>query len=250
MAEKYRIVIADDETLICMDLREMLEEAGHTVVGVGSDGVEALDLVKEKKPDLVILDVKMPRLDGIQTAKMIAHDNAAPVVLLTAFGDEDIIEKAKKSMVFGYVMKPVDERNLFPAIQIAVSQFRQKSEIVDRVKDMEREFAARKIIDRAKGLLMDYYHISEEDAYRRMQQTSMKRNLTLILFLSVHFIIFERSDFYEVHIFRTCLLPSGHRQGETAFRSLPHGKWRCRRISESGEMRLHPAFPCAQRSFW
>ena len=179
MAEKYRIVIADDEALICMDLREMLEGAGHTVVGVGSDGVEALDLVKEKKPDLVILDVKMPRLDGIQTAKMIAHDNAAPVVLLTAFGDEDIIEKAKKSMVFGYVMKPVDERNLFPAIQIAVSQFRQKSEIVDRVKDMEREFAARKIIDRAKGLLMDYYHISEEDAYRRMQQTSMKRGIAL-----------------------------------------------------------------------
>lgn len=179
MAEKYRIVIADDEALICMDLREMLEEAGHIVVGVGSDGVEALDLVKEKKPDLVILDVKMPRLDGIQTAKMIAHDNAAPVVLLTAFGDEDIIEKAKKSMVFGYVMKPVDERNLFPAIQIAVSQFRQKSEIVDRVKDMEREFAARKIIDRAKGLLMDYYHISEEDAYRRMQQTSMKRGIAL-----------------------------------------------------------------------
>lgn len=179
MAEKYRIVIADDEALICMDLREMLEEAGYTVVGVGSDGVEALDLVKEKKPDLVILDVKMPRLDGIQAAKMIAHDNAAPVVLLTAFGDDDIIEKAKKSMVFGYVMKPVDERNLFPAIQIAVSQFRQKSEIVDRVKDMEREFAARKIIDRAKGLLMDYYHISEEDAYRRMQQTSMKRGIAL-----------------------------------------------------------------------
>ena len=175
MAEKYRIVIADDEALICMDLREMLEEAGHTVVGVGSDGVEALELVKEKKPDLVILDVKMPRLDGIQTAKMIA----APVVLLTAFGDEDIIEKAKKSMVFGYVMKPVDERNLFPAIQIAVSQYRQKSEIVDRVKDMEREFAARKIIDRAKGLLMDFYHISEEDAYRRMQQTSMKRGIAL-----------------------------------------------------------------------
>ena len=138
-----------------------------------------MDIVKEKKPDHVILDVKMPRLDGIQTAKMIAHDNAAPVVLLTAFGDEDIIEKAKKSMVFGYVMKPVDERNLFPAIQIAVSQFRQKSEIVDRVKDMEREFAARKIIDRAKGLLMDYYHISEEDAYRRMQQTSMKRGIAL-----------------------------------------------------------------------
>lgn len=179
MAEKYRIVIADDEALICMDLREMLEEAGHEVVGVGSDGVEALDLVKEKKPDLVILDVKMPRLDGLQAAKMIAHDNLAPVVLLTAFGDEDMIEKAKKSMVFGYVMKPVEERTLFPAIQIAVSQYRQKRDMVDRVKDMEWELAARKIVDRAKGLLMDYYHITEQDAYRRMQQTSMKRGLPI-----------------------------------------------------------------------
>lgn len=179
MAEKYKIVIADDEALICMDLREMLEEAGHEVIGVGSDGVEALNLVKEKKPDLVILDVKMPRLDGIQAARMIAHDNLAPVVLLTAFGDEDMIEKAKKSMVFGYVMKPVEEKTLFPAIQIAVSQYRQKKDMVDRVKNMERELAARKIVDRAKGLLMDYYHITEEDAYRRMQQTSMKRGITI-----------------------------------------------------------------------
>lgn len=179
MAEKYKIVIADDEALICMDLREMLEEAGHEVVGIGSDGVEALNLVKEKKPDLAILDVKMPRLDGIQAARMIAHDNLAPVVLLTAFGDEDMIEKAKKSMVFGYVMKPVEEKTLFPAIHIAVSQYRQKKDMVDRVKNMERELAARKIVDRAKGLLMDYYHITEEDAYRRMQQTSMKRGITI-----------------------------------------------------------------------
>lgn len=179
MAEKYKIVIADDEALICMDLREMLEEADHEVVGIGSDGVEALNLVKEKKPDLAILDVKMPRLDGIQAARMIAHDNLAPVVLLTAFGDEDMIEKAKKSMVFGYVMKPVEEKTLFPAIQIAVSQYRQKKDMVDRVKNMERELAARKIVDRAKGLLMDYYHITEEDAYRRMQQTSMKRGITI-----------------------------------------------------------------------
>lgn len=179
MSEKYRIVIADDEALICMDLREMLEEAGHEVVGIGPDGVEALNLVKEKKPDLAILDVKMPRLDGIQAARMIAHDNLAPVVLLTAFGDEDMIEKAKKSMVFGYVMKPVEEKTLFPAIQIAVSQYRQKKDMVERVKNMERELAARKIVDRAKGLLMDYYHITEEDAYRRMQQTSMKRGITI-----------------------------------------------------------------------
>ena len=90
-----------------------------------------------------------------------------------------MIEKAKKSMVFGYVMKPVEEKTLFPAIQIAVSQYRQKKDMVDRVKNMERELAARKIVDRAKGLLMDYYHITEEDAYRRMQQTSMKRGITI-----------------------------------------------------------------------
>lgn len=179
MAENYRIVIADDEALICMDLREMLEEAGHMVVGIGSDGVEALELVKNNKPDLVILDVQMPRLDGIQAAKMIAHDNLAPVVLLTAFGDEDMVEKAKKSMVFGYVMKPVEEKTLFPAIQIAVAQFRQKNDMVNRVKEMERELASRKIVDRAKGLLMDFYKMPEEEAYRRMQQTSMKRGISL-----------------------------------------------------------------------
>ncbi len=173
----YRIVIADDESLICMDLKEMLEEAGHEVVGIGGDGVEALELTKEKKPDLVILDVKMPRLDGIAAAKMIAHENLAPVVLLTAFGDEDMIERAKNSFVFGYVMKPVSERVLFPAIEMAVGQFSHKKEIVTHAREVERELAARKIIDRAKSLLMSYYGISEEEAHRKMQLTSMKRGL-------------------------------------------------------------------------
>lgn len=177
MKTSYRIVIADDESLICMDLREMLEEEGHEVVGIGSDGVEALELVKEKKPDLVILDVKMPRLDGIQAAKMIAHDNLAPVILLTAFGDREMVERARDSFVFGYVMKPVDEKSLFPAIEIAVGQFSHRREIVSHVREVEQELAARKIIDRAKGLLMSYYGISEEEAHRRMQLTSMKRGL-------------------------------------------------------------------------
>ena len=120
----YKIVIADDEVLSTMDLKEMLEEAGHEVVGVGTNGVEALNLVKKLKPDVAILDVKMPELDGLQAAKIIAHNHWAPVVLLTAFGDEEIIKKAGESMVFGYVMKPVEERNLFPALIIVVSQFR------------------------------------------------------------------------------------------------------------------------------
>lgn len=177
MKQPYRIVIADDEALSAMDLREMLEEEGHEVVGVGSDGVETLDLTKRLHPDLVILDVKMPRLDGIQAAQMIAHNNWAPVVLLTAFGDEDMIEKAKKSFVFGYVMKPVNEKVLFPTIEIAVGQFQHRKEMIGHVHEVEQELAARKIVDRAKGLLMSYYQISEEEAHRRMQLASMKRGI-------------------------------------------------------------------------
>lgn len=180
MAETtYRIVIADDEVLASMDLKEMLEEAGHEVVGTASDGVEALELVKTLKPDLAILDVKMPRLDGLQAARMIAHDGLAPVVLLTAFGDEDMIDKAKRSEVFGYVMKPAEERTLFPAMQIAVAQFKAKMDLTHHIKALEQQMAAKKIVDRAKGLLQDYYGISESEAYRKMQQASMKRGLSL-----------------------------------------------------------------------
>lgn len=179
MMEQYRIVIADDEVLSSMDLREMLEEAGHEVVGVGVDGVEALELVEKWKPDVAVLDVKMPRLDGLQAAKIIAHNQWAPVVLLTAFGDENIIKKAGESMVFGYVMKPVEEKNLFPALTIAVSQFKKRVEMVERVRQMESDIAEKKIMSRAKGLLMDCYGITENEAHRRIQVISMKRSMTL-----------------------------------------------------------------------
>ena len=179
MMEQYRIVIADDEVLSSMDLREMLEEAGHEVVGVGVDGVEALELVEKWKPDVAVLDVKMPRLDGLQAAKIIAHNQWAPVVLLTAFGDENIIKKAGESMVFGYVMKPVEEKNLFPALTIAVSQFKKRIEIVQHVRQMEADIAEKKIMSRAKGLLMDCYGITENEAHRRIQVISMKRSMTL-----------------------------------------------------------------------
>ncbi|MGP1542683.1 MAG: ANTAR domain-containing response regulator [Dialister pneumosintes] len=177
--EQYRIVIADDEVLSSMDLREMLEEAGHEVVGVGVDGVEALELVEKWKPDVAVLDVKMPRLDGLQAAKIIAHNQWAPIVLLTAFGDENIIKKAGESMVFGYVMKPVEEKNLFPALTIAVSQFKKRVEMVERVRQMEADIAEKKIMSRAKGLLMDCYGITENEAHRRIQVISMKRSMTL-----------------------------------------------------------------------
>ena len=118
---------------------------------------------------------KRQEIDGLQVAKLIAHDHIAPVVLLTAFGEEETIEKAKKSDVFGYVVKPAEERALLPAIEIAVSQFQTKNEIVNKVKNMERELAARKVIERAKGLLITNYGLTEEIAYKKMQQISMKR---------------------------------------------------------------------------
>lgn len=175
----YTIVIADDEALARMDLKEMLEEAGHKVVGQASDGVEAWKLVKEKSPDLAILDIKMPKMDGLQAAKLIAHDGLAPVLLLTAFGDEEIIEKAKNSMVFGYVIKPVEEKVLFPAIEIAISQYKKKCEMVNRVKSMEKEIEEKQIINRAKALLMKFYKVTEDQAHTQLQKVSMKRGKSM-----------------------------------------------------------------------
>lgn len=175
----YTIVIADDEALARMDLKEMLEEAGHKVIGQASNGVEAWELVKEKMPDLAILDIKMPKMDGLQAAKLIAHDSLAPVLLLTAFGDEEIIEKAKNSMVFGYVIKPVEEKVLFPAIEIAVSQYRKKREIIERIKNMEKEIEEKQIINRAKALLMKFYKVTENQAHTQLQKVSMKRGKSM-----------------------------------------------------------------------
>ncbi len=175
----YRVVIGDDESIIRMDLAEMLEDAGHEVVGEASDGVEALDLVRKTRPDIVLLDIKMPRLDGIHAARMMAHDHLAPVLLLTAYSQSDIVDKAKDSGVLGYLVKPVSPTNLFPAMEIAVSQFKRQQEIHAQLEQMNEQMETRKIVERAKGLIMDLYHIPEDEAYRRLQQYSMKKRTTL-----------------------------------------------------------------------
>ncbi len=176
---EYRVVIGDDESIIRMDLCEMLEEAGHTVVGEAADGVEALDLVRKEKPDIVLLDIKMPRLDGIHAARMIGHENLAPVLLLTAYSQQDIVDKAKDSGVLGYLVKPISPVNLFPAIEIAISQFKRQQEVAHQIDDMNEQMETRKLVDRAKGCLMDLYHIPEHEAYRRLQQYSMKNRKSL-----------------------------------------------------------------------
>lgn len=175
----YRVVISDDESIIRMDLAEMLEDAGHQVVGEAADGVEALALVRRENPDIVILDIKMPRLDGIHAARMIAHEQLAPVLLLTAYSQKDIIDKATDSGVLGYLVKPVSPTNLFPAIEVAIAQFKRQQEMNKQLDQMNEEIETRKVVERAKGLLMELYHIPEEEAYRRLQQYSMKKRISL-----------------------------------------------------------------------
>ena len=175
----YKVVIADDESIIRMDLRELLEEAGHKVVGEATNGAEALEMVKKENPDIVLMDVKMPKLDGIHAAQMIAHDNLAPVLLLTAYSQKDIVDRAKTSGVLGYLVKPVTPVNLFPAIEVAISQFKRQEEMNNRLNEIEESLETRKLVERAKGILVDIYSISESEAYRRLQQYSMKKRKSM-----------------------------------------------------------------------
>lgn len=177
--ENLRIVVADNESIIRMDLRELLEEAGHTVVGEATDGVKAVDLARKHRPDLVIMDIKMPEMDGITAAKIISNEKLAPVLLLTAFSQKDIVEKAKESGVLAYLVKPVKEVNLFPAMEIAISRFQEFAELERELEDVKNSLETRKILDRAKGILMDAYNLSENEAYRRIQQYSMSKRKSI-----------------------------------------------------------------------
>jgi response regulator NasT len=162
-----------------MDLKELLEEAGHTVVGEAADGVKAIELARKHKPDLVIMDIKMPEMDGITAAKIISAEKVAPVLLLTAFSQKEIVEKAKDSGVLAYLVKPVKEANLFPAIEIALSRFQEFAELERELEDVKNSLETRKILDRAKGILMDAYNLSESEAYRRIQQYSMSKRKSI-----------------------------------------------------------------------
>jgi response regulator NasT len=177
--QPLRIVIADNESIIRMDLKELLEEAGHTVVGEAADGVKAIELTRKHRPDLVVMDIKMPEMDGITAAKIISNEKLAPVLLLTAFSQKEIVEKAKDSGVLAYLVKPVKEANLFPAIEIALSRFQEFAELERELEDVKNSLATRKILDRAKGILMDTYSLSESEAYRRIQQYSMSKRKSI-----------------------------------------------------------------------
>jgi response regulator NasT len=162
-----------------MDLRELLEEAGHTVVAEAVDGVKAIELVRKHQPDLVIMDIKMPEMDGITAARIISNEKLAPVLLLTAYSQKEIVEKAKESGVLAYLVKPIKEVNLFPAMEIALSRFQEYVELERELEDVKNSLEMRKILDRAKGILMDAYNLTESEAYRRIQQYSMSKRKSI-----------------------------------------------------------------------
>ena len=177
--EKMRVIVADDETIIRLDIKEMLTEAGHNVVAEAADGEEAVRLATELKPDLVIMDVKMPKMDGITAASLINDKHIAPVLLLTAYSQTDLIEKAKEAGVLAYLVKPIREEQLFPAIEIARSRFAEIKTLGEELDYLKESLETRKLLDRAKGILMAAHGFTEAEAYRKMQQYSMNQRTTL-----------------------------------------------------------------------
>jgi len=178
----YRVVIAEDEALIRLDLKEMLEEPGqdaYLVVGEASDGDAAVKLAAELRPDLVIMDVKMPILDGISAAEQITARRLAPVVILTAFSQRDLVQRASSAGAMAYLVKPFTRADLIPAIEIAVSRFAEVSALQAEVGDLRERLEMRKLLDRAKGVLQASRSMTEPEAFRWIQKTSMDRRMTM-----------------------------------------------------------------------
>ncbi|BCW97462.1 MAG: Fis family transcriptional regulator [Armatimonadota bacterium] len=168
-----RVIIADDESIIRLDLRKTLEAGGHTVVGEAGDGETALNLARTLKPDIAILDIKMPVMDGLDAAKAITEEGIAPVVLLTAYSEPELIARAKEAGVFGYLVKPFQEADLHPAMEVACARFEQMKALQEQVQDLEDRLETRKAVERAKGILMEKHGLTETEAFRRIQTQSM-----------------------------------------------------------------------------
>ncbi|HET6667251.1 MAG TPA: response regulator [Intrasporangium sp.] len=174
-----RVVIAEDEALIRMDLAEMLAEEGYDVIGQAGDGEQAVSLAEDLDPDLVILDVKMPRLDGISAAERIAEKRIAPVVILTAFSQRDLVERARDAGAMAYLVKPFSRHDLVPAIEMAVSRFTELTALEGEVADLADRLETRKAVDRAKGILQKDLGLTEPDAFRWIQKTAMDLRLSM-----------------------------------------------------------------------
>jgi response regulator NasT len=179
MTAPRRVLIAEDEALIRLDLSEMLAEEGFEVVGQAADGEQAVAMATELRPDLVIMDVKMPKKDGIDAAADIVGEQIAPVVILTAFSQRELIERARDAGAMAYLVKPFTKSDLLPAIELAVARYAETAALRKEVADISQRLEARKIIDRAKGLLMTHQKMTEPEAFRWIQRTAMDRRTSM-----------------------------------------------------------------------
>ena len=175
-----RVLIVDDESLIRMDLRDIIESCGHEVVAEGTNGVEALALCKKHKPDIILMDVKMPALDGIEAARQIGFHHEAPVVLLTSYSQQDLIDKARDSGVYGYLIKPVREEQLVPTLEMALGRYESDAQLREKMAELEQSLEDRKIIQKGTGILIELYSISEVEAYNRIRTLSMNKQISII----------------------------------------------------------------------
>jgi response regulator NasT len=171
--ERTRVIIADDESLIRMDLREMLTNLGYLVVGEVADGRSAVNQARELRPDVVIMDIKMPDMDGIEAAELLTREHIAPVVLLSAYSQRDLVQRARESGVVAYLVKPYREEELAPAIEVALARFAEFRDLQKQVSDLQEALETRKLVDRAKGILMDKQGLTEAEAFRKIQKMSM-----------------------------------------------------------------------------
>src|SRR5258708_13633092 len=174
-----RIIVAEDDTLIRMDLKEELQRQGYLVVGDVGDGESAVNLARELRPDLVVMDIRMPQMDGISAAEIMTRESSAPVLLLTAFTDQELIDRAKEAGVVHYVTKPWKQSDLKPAIEVALTRFQEYREMESKVKDLEERLATRKVVEQAKGLLMQKQGLTEQEAFRRIQKLSMNNRKSM-----------------------------------------------------------------------
>ncbi len=175
----HRVLVAEDEALIRLDLVEMLSEGGYVVIGEAADGEQAVEKAETLRPDLVIMDVKMPKMDGIDAASIIAERRIAPVVILTAFSQRDLVERARDAGAMAYLVKPFGRKDLMPAVELAVSRFRELVALENEVAGLTDRLETRKTVERAKGLLMARHGLTEPEAFRWIQRSAMDRRTTM-----------------------------------------------------------------------
>lgn len=176
---KPRILLVEDESILRMDIREMLEESGYEVVGEAGDGVKAIELAHRLLPDLIIMDVKMPKMNGMKASKVISKSLSIPILLLTAYSQRDLVEEARNALITGYLVKPIRESDLIPAVEIAIEQGRRISLLEEGIEQLEEKLRVRKLMERAKGVIMEQNQWSEQQAFEWMRDYCMKKRIQM-----------------------------------------------------------------------